>query len=72
MKELKSLQSDISNYKEEILLKSSEIEELKEINKNKVNDISYLDQSLDQMNFATQEKDNQIEQLNEYIKKIEF
>lgn len=41
------------------------------MNKNKVNDISYLDQSIDQMNYATQEKENQIDQLNEYIKNIE-
>ena len=57
--------NDIISYKEEIMMKSSEIQELKELNKNNKNDISYLDQSIDQMNYATQEKENQITELNE-------
>jgi hypothetical protein len=47
------------------MIKSSEIQELKDLNKNNKNDISYLDQSIDQMNYATQEKENQITELNE-------
>lgn len=53
------------SYKEQIMIKSSEIQELKDLNKNNKNDISYLDQSIDQMNYATQEKENQITELNE-------
>ena len=67
MKELSVYKKDILSYKEELLLKTSEIKELKDLNMNKENDISYLDQSIDQMNYATQEKENKIAELSNII-----